>query len=89
MEERVIRIENDSEEDWPTPLDHSYKQVLKEFDETQEKITILLKSKDRTWLSTMVPGTKFTFETLMRGIVDHDIYHIGQIALLQKLDSGS
>ena len=89
MDGAEIRIENDSESDWPSPSNHSYKNLLKEFETTQEKILDLLKSKDIVWLSTTVPGTKFTFEKLVRGIVDHDIYHIGQIALLQKLDSGS
>lgn len=89
MEGTQVRIEIDSESDWPSPSNHSYRNLLKEFDTTQKKLYELLKSKDIAWLSTTVPGTKFNFEKLTRGIVDHDIYHIGQIALLQKLDTSS
>lgn len=32
-----------------------------------------------------VPGRKYNYEHLLYGIVDHDIYHLGQIALMQKM----
>lgn len=32
-----------------------------------------------------VPGRDYTYDHMLFGIVDHDIYHIGQIALLSKL----
>lgn len=33
----------------------------------------------------IVPGTQYTSEHLLRGVVHHTIYHSGQIALLAKL----
>lgn len=35
----------------------------------------------------IVPGRKYSYEHLLFGIVDHDIYHLGQIALLHKMIS--
>ena len=35
-------------------------------------------------LSDIVPGRKYTFYFLFHGIVQHSLYHAGQIALLKK-----
>jgi nicotinate-nucleotide pyrophosphorylase (carboxylating) len=37
------------------------------------------------YLDKAVPGKNYTFYVLLHGIVQHDLYHAGQIALLKKL----
>ena len=74
--------------DW-RPLDHSdpsrWQEGLKEFRRVHnELITVLQQQKDER-LSQMVPGKSYNFRKLLYGIIEHDIYHIGQIAYLKKM----
>lgn len=58
---------------------------MQKLDEMQsELIDVLQKEKDNR-LIEIVPGRKYNFRDLLYGIVQHDIYHIGQIAYLTKL----
>lgn len=51
---------------------------------TQKMLNQLLSEKNDELLSMKVPGKTFNFETLLTGIVQHDIYHLGQIYLLKS-----
>lgn len=43
-----------------------------------------LEEKDDNFLLEIVPGAEYDFYTLLHGIIHHDIYHCGQIAILKK-----
>ncbi len=43
-----------------------------------------LNDKDDAFLSEIVPGAEYDFYTLLHGIIHHDLYHSGQIAILKK-----
>lgn len=53
--------------------------------DTQEKITGLLSSKDDKFMKQRVPGRQYDFQYLIEGLLQHDIYHLGQIGLVHKL----
>lgn len=77
----------ESEDNWPS-LDRlskkGWSKVYKEFVDTQEKIMSLLAEQDNKLLKKKY-SDKYTFGQLIQGIVEHDIYHLGQIAITKKL----
>jgi|SRR5688500_10667635 len=92
----INRLRNDKEKtleyfeqnDW-RDLNHNDKSLwregLKTLDETQSELIELLQNENDNRLVEIVPGRKYNFKDLLYGIVQHDIYHIGQIAYLTKL----
>lgn len=58
---------------------------------TQEQLLQALEQFPENRLYDQVPNSSYpyTFYTLLQGIIHHDIYHLGQIALLKKSTSPS
>lgn len=91
-------IEIDSEQDWPNIEVHSqdeWEKLKRELVATQSKIyELLIEKEDDSFLKEKVGGRDYTMEYLMRGLIQHDIYHIGQIGLIEsqlkdkEIDSG-
>ncbi len=73
--------------DWRVmdPKQHSWKKGIKEFQDIHKKIVQLLKKKDDNWLNEKVDYRKYNFRFLLEGLIQHDIYHLGQIAYINKL----
>lgn len=69
-------IEVNSQRDWE---DLKHKLVV-----SQSKIYEILKEKDDNFLDEKVSGRDYTINYLLNGIIQHDIYHIGQIGLIQS-----
>jgi len=65
--------------------DHNWQKGLAEFKQVNEKIIQLLQSKDDDWLKEKVAFRDFNFRFLLNGLIQHDIYHLGQIAYVKKL----
>lgn len=64
-----------------------WKELLKEFDESQHTMLSLLRNaKPEFFTSEYAPGRTWSF--VVEGIVQHDIYHLGQIALVKKMLRG-
>lgn len=77
----------DSPENWPT-LDElkakGWMKLLEEFDESQNQLVTLLRSaKPHFFMDEYKPGV--TWERLIEGVVQHDIYHLGQLGLVKKM----
>jgi uncharacterized damage-inducible protein DinB len=76
------------EMDWRA-LDHNnktlWKQGLEKLEETQAELITLLQDRTDELLEKKVAERDYNFRKVLYGIVQHDIYHIGQIAYLQKL----
>jgi uncharacterized damage-inducible protein DinB len=43
-----------------------------------------IKKIDDAELEKTVPGTRYSNYVLLHGVIQHDLYHAGQIALLKK-----
>ena len=75
-------------EDWRT-LDHSdfslWKKGLNEYSRLQKELVSILQTKKDEILDHGVTERKYNFRQLLHGIIQHDIYHAGQIAYLKKL----
>ena len=52
--------------------------------ETQDEMIHLLQLQDDTILEQTVNGRSYNFRKLLYGIIQHDIYHLSQIALITK-----
>lgn len=89
------RIEGDKETDlavsekmdWRKidPVIHNWKKGLAEFKAIHEKIILLLNQKDDEFLKETVDYRNYNFRFLLNGLIEHTIYHLGQIAYIKKL----
>ncbi len=84
-----FRIEMNTSFDWPDALETSHPswgKIVDDFYQTQTKLEQILAQKEDSLLTQAVPGAKqFDYEFILEGIIQHDIYHLGQIVLIQKL----
>ena len=59
--------------------------LLMELSLSHDELMNVLEDKNDAFLDEIVPGTEYTFYTLLHGIIHHDLYHTGQIAILKKM----
>ena len=75
------------EQDWPLVNDRSdqaWKQAVSSFFATHLKLVETLKTFSDDRLDATVPGRTYNFYHLFQGMIQHAVYHGGQIALLKK-----
>ncbi len=80
-------IEATSEEDWPPvkeTTEHAWKNAVNSLMLNHEALASSVASLDDARLSETVPGTQYSVYFLLHGVIQHDLYHAGQIALLKK-----
>jgi uncharacterized damage-inducible protein DinB len=65
--------------------EHTWEKGVAQFKVTHDLIIETLGTKDDEFLSEKVDYREYNFRFLLHGIIQHDIYHIGQIAYLKKL----
>lgn len=53
--------------------------------QTQEQILEILSNSTDTLLQKNVPGKNYTFGNVLPSLAQHDIYHLGQIAMLNAM----
>jgi len=70
------------EENFPRPGD--WANTLKILRESQFKLIEAIEKFGAKKLDQTVAGRKYTFRKLLHGIVDHDLYHLGQIVMITK-----
>jgi len=82
-----IPIDVSDEEDWPAVEDTSeaaWTKTLEELRSNHEALRAAIRQLDEARLDEMVPGTQYNIYFLLHGVIQHDLYHAGQIALLKK-----
>lgn len=62
----------------------AWKQSIDRLEESYRRLGATIREFPESRLGDVVSGRKYTFYGLMHGIVQHDLYHAGQIALLKK-----
>jgi uncharacterized damage-inducible protein DinB len=78
-------------QDWPLPADTSavaWKAAVSHFLLVGERLAGAIDEFPDARLTETVPGRKYDFYFLFHGIVQHNLYHGGQIALLKKAVGG-
>lgn len=87
-----FRIEINSLDDWriiahPAPDD--WADACKRLDDSQQKLLEALRGFPDKRLTEAVPERPFSFDFLLLGVVQHDVYHLGQITLLRRAASSN
>jgi len=76
------------EHDWKQ-LDHSdaslWNKGLQLLEDSQQLLLTLLANLPEDILSNQVADREYNYRFLLNGIIQHDIYHLGQIAYVKKL----
>jgi uncharacterized damage-inducible protein DinB len=88
QDDREFDIELNDANDWTEVHinnDQAWSQLKTSLQDTQQKIIDLLSAKDNVFLMQKVPGRQYDYQYLIEGLVQHDIYHLGQIGLVKKL----
>lgn len=74
--------------DWPVPADTgvaAWQGAVGHFLLVGERLAEAIAQFPDSRLQEIVPGRKYNFYFLFHGIVQHNIYHAGQIAMLRKV----
>lgn len=67
------------------PKLHTWKKGLAEFKRIQKKIITILKKRNDAFLKEIVDHRQYNYRFLLNGMIEHNIYHLGQIAYLHKV----
>jgi uncharacterized damage-inducible protein DinB len=84
-------VEPSDAENFPRVTDESeaaWRKALAEVRRVHEELIDAVAKLPDSRLDEMVPGKKgahYTFYYMLHGVVQHELYHAGQIALLKKL----
>jgi hypothetical protein len=76
-----------TEKDWPAVADASnaaWTEAVATLFSTAESLAQAIEGLTDARLQETVPGRKYDFYYLLHGVVQHSLYHGGQIALLKK-----
>ena len=85
---KPLPLELDTPEDWPRVSGTdpaAWKQTRNQVFESGKALVKAIEKFPPERLTDSVPGRSYDFHQLFHGIVDHTIYHAGQIALLKKM----
>ena len=82
-------IELNSTADWEEGVkvhtEAEWEELLQLLEDSQQKMEQLLAGKSEEWLAQPVAGKPYANIFMLRGILYHDVYHLGQIRLIKKL----
>lgn len=75
------------EEDWPEVKNgsqSSWESTLSNLKDSMTNLIGFLSKLDENILNENIAGKNYTYYFLLHGLVQHDVYHAGQISLLKK-----
>ncbi len=82
----AFSIQMNSEKDWRKNVSIATEAqktiIIDELTQTQDILLELLETRSDSWMSEFVLGKDYTNEYMIRGLVQHDIYHLGQINMI-------
>ena len=67
----------------------TWQAALRALDESNQSLRDAIRRIGDVQLNATVPGTPYTNYVLLHGVIQHDLYHAGQIALLRKFAAPS
>lgn len=70
------------------PQIHGWEEGLSEYIAIHQEIIARLSEKNDDFLDEKVDYRNYNFRFLLHGLIQHNIYHLGQIAYLKKLIEG-
>jgi uncharacterized damage-inducible protein DinB len=75
------------EEDWPAIRDASedtWRVAVQDLEQGNRALRQAILQQDEGCLEEIVPGKGYSVYTMLHGIIQHDLYHAGQIAVIKK-----
>jgi uncharacterized damage-inducible protein DinB len=90
VRERLVgsaKAEPAPEEDWPPVSDRSaagWRGVVERMKEAHRELAADVAQLDDAKLIGRVPGQEYSVLAMIHGVVEHDAYHGGQIAILKR-----
>lgn len=84
-------VDADEIEQWPEPADAGDEAWLRDLDDLERAHAALLEVVGRLGdedLERPVPGKPYNAYVLLHGLVQHNLFHAGQVAILKKAASG-
>lgn len=85
--ETEFDIKANSEVDWTrqfVPNEEEWLDLINEFKESQIRLIELVESLNDELLKKQIPNRKYNYYFLIEGILQHDIFHFGQIAMIHR-----
>lgn len=82
-------IDSAKVEDWPDATGRSFAAAVEELERAQGRLLDSVARLTPEDLDRKVPGKKHTLYAEVHGVLQHNIYHAGQIALLKKVVGSS
>jgi uncharacterized damage-inducible protein DinB len=73
-----------TEEDWSDVARTSWPVVLEELDRAESRVCDAVARLRPEDLDKAVAGKSYSVYTLVHGVIQHNLYHAGQIALIKK-----
>lgn len=67
------------------PDNHTWEKGIEQLKSTHNKIVEILSKKEDSFLSEIVPTRKFNFRFMLNGLIQHNTYHLGQVAYVKKM----
>jgi uncharacterized damage-inducible protein DinB len=67
------------------PKIHTWEKGVSEYLDTNARLIELLQTKNNAFLKEKVEYREYDFAYLLNGMIQHNIYHAGQIAYVKKL----
>ena len=80
-------VEPTPTEDWPEPggsSDDEWERTLADLRTSRATLRAAVLAFDERRLEDIVPGRDHSFYVMIHGVIQHDLYHAGQVALLRK-----
>jgi uncharacterized damage-inducible protein DinB len=80
-------VELTGDDDWPPVSDTgdvAWQVAVESFRAAQRDLLAKLKSMSNDELGMFTPGKKYSYSFMLHGLVQHHLYHAGQMALLKK-----
>jgi uncharacterized damage-inducible protein DinB len=71
------------DQDWP-PVQGTWQAALDNLESASRSLGTAIRAMPEEKLNESVEGTEYNFYFLLHGVVQHNLYHAGQIALLKR-----
>jgi hypothetical protein len=79
-----------AEQDWLPVLDSSeaaWRQAVRDLEQANHDLRAAIAPLTEARLADTAPGKDHSVYVMLHGIIQHDLYHAGQIAILKKAQS--
>jgi uncharacterized damage-inducible protein DinB len=87
QKDKINDLEAFEKLDWRDidPKLHDWDEGLGALVATHQEIVAILQEQDDSLLEEKVDYRDYNFRVLLNGLIEHNIYHTGQVALLKKM----